>query len=113
MASWMRSAYFSPMVRNSAVGTRMTSSSPSAWLKRAGLSQVSKECRLIFFSSAERIRTQGLAVAVAVDERDIVPSLIDLAAHSGQRSLRKSGFLNSNPYRLGLDATAKDGAGRC
>src|SRR5437868_13067955 len=93
MASWMRSAYFSPMLRNSAVGTRMTGSSPSAWLKRVGLSHVSKEWRLIFFSSAERIRTQGLAVAVAVDERDIVPSLIDLAPRRTPAQPVKKWFL--------------------
>src|SRR5215471_129058 len=47
----------------------MKSTLPLAWLYRVGLSQVSYEWRLIFFSSAPRIRSHGFtpAVTVAVD----------------------------------------------
>ena len=41
------------------------------WLKRVGLSQVSKDCRLIFFSSAPSMRTQGLSTAAGVATKDI------------------------------------------
>jgi hypothetical protein len=33
---------------------------PVAWLKRVGLSQVSKDCLITFFSKAARIWSQGL-----------------------------------------------------
>src|SRR5262249_46366416 len=69
----IRSAYFSPMWRNSTVGTRTTSTLPLTWLKRVGLSQVSNEWRLIFFSSALRIWAQGFGelIAVAVEVTDM------------------------------------------
>jgi len=39
---------------------------PLVWLKRVGLSQVSQECRLIFFSSAPKTKSHGLAGAAAI-----------------------------------------------
>src|ERR1700733_14395637 len=51
------------MCWNSGVGTRTKSIRPVMWLKRVGLSQVSKDCRLTFFSSAPNIRAQGLGTA--------------------------------------------------
>src|ERR1700759_319304 len=44
---------------------------PFTWLKRVGFSQVSKDCRLTFFSSAPRICTQGLGAAGGVATKDI------------------------------------------
>src|SRR6185437_4227115 len=66
MASWIRSPNFSPMCRNSGVGTRTKITFELVWLKRVGFSHVSNEWRLIFFSRAERIRSHGFAVAVTV-----------------------------------------------
>src|SRR5258706_6522686 len=60
------------MSRNCVVGTRTKAILPLEWLKRVGLSQVSKECRLIFVSKAPRILSQGLGAAAAVVESDMV-----------------------------------------
>src|ERR1700677_4918258 len=59
------------MCWNSGVGTRTKSIRPVMWLKRVGLSQVSKDCRLTFFSSAPNIRAQGLGTAGAGATKDI------------------------------------------
>src|ERR1700756_808076 len=58
------------------------------WLKRVGLSQVSKDWRLTFFSSAPRMRTQGLSTAAGVATKDIRLPLLRLAgkADSCQKS---------------------------
>jgi hypothetical protein len=42
------------------VGTRTKSTGPLEWLYLVGFSQVSYECRLIFFSSASKTRNHGL-----------------------------------------------------
>src|SRR5437773_11242888 len=72
-ASWIRSAYLSPTWRNSTVGTRTNKTPPQEWLSLVGLSQVSYECRLIFFSSASRMRNHGFGDKVGV-ETDIYNS---------------------------------------
>src|ERR1700721_912446 len=59
------------MCWNSGVGTRTKSILPVTWLKRVGVSQVSKDCRLTFFSRAPSIRAQGLGTAGAVATKDI------------------------------------------
>src|SRR5271155_1033943 len=59
------------MCWNSGVGTRTKSIRPVTWLKRVGLSQVSKDCRLTFFSRAPSIRAQGLGTAGTVATKDI------------------------------------------
>src|SRR5580698_4118611 len=41
------------------------------WLKRVGFNQVSKDCRLIFPSSALRMRAQGLRAGAALFTSDI------------------------------------------
>src|SRR5580698_9902467 len=65
------------MCWNSGVGTRTKSIRPVMWLKRVGLSQVSNDWRLTFFSSAPSIRTQGLSTAAGVATKDMqVPCLI-------------------------------------
>src|ERR1700735_2308218 len=48
-----------------------------AWLKRVGLSHVSNDWRLTFFSRAPRIRTQGLSTAAGVATNDITGSLLE------------------------------------
>src|SRR5271167_3305041 len=55
------------MWQNSGFGTRTNSTRPCEWSKRVGLSQVSYDVRLTFFSSAPRTRIHGLAVT-AVNE---------------------------------------------
>jgi hypothetical protein len=45
------------------------------WLNRVGLSHVSKDWRITFFSSDERICSQGLRTVVGVVANDIEKSL--------------------------------------
>src|ERR1700744_1353378 len=59
------------MCWNSGVGTRTKRIRPVMWLNRVGFSQVSKDCRLTFFSSAPSIRAHGLGTAGAVATKDI------------------------------------------
>ena len=55
--------------------TELVGGTPLVWLKRVGLSQVSNEWWLIFFSSAARIRSHGFAVAVTVAVDNDIPEL--------------------------------------
>jgi hypothetical protein len=52
------------------------------WLNRVGFNQVSYDCRLIFFSSAPRIRTHGLSVVGTVGTKDIVFPSRDADCHT-------------------------------
>src|SRR5580658_1834187 len=52
------------MCWNSGEGTRTYRVRPAAWLNRVGLSHVSNDWRMTFFSSAERIWIQGLSAVV-------------------------------------------------
>src|ERR1035441_1460799 len=63
------------MCWNSGEGTRTYSFRPDAWLNRVGLSHVSNDCRMTFFSSAARIWSQGLSAEVGVVANAIVQSL--------------------------------------
>ena len=75
IASWMRSAYFSPTFSNSTEGIRTKRVRPAMCEKRVGFNQVSNDCRLIFFSSAPRILTQEFSTAAAVGTNDILRDL--------------------------------------
>jgi hypothetical protein len=48
---------------------------PAAWLNRVGLSQVSNDCRITFFSRADKIWSQGLSAVAGEVANAIVQSL--------------------------------------
>src|SRR5689334_3716793 len=87
MASWIRSPNLSPISRKSTLGTRTKIIFPFVWLKRVGLSQVSYEWRVIFFSSAPKILSHGFAVAVTVAAGNDILGMFPIASRPGARSL--------------------------
>ena len=83
---------------------------PFTWLKRVGLSQVSKEWRFTFFSRAERICAQGLAVAAALDgDREST----DMSCTPFRRLHSVLGGPERGAGRMDLDHGASGAVGIC
>src|SRR5580658_635602 len=88
------------MCWNSGEGTRTYSMRPAEWLNRVGLSQVSNDCRITFFSSADRIWSQGLGAEAGEVAIAIVQSLPHRPACAGRFVMLLTG--NSHPLRKAI-----------